>query len=353
MSKIAIKNRTESQFVQISNIFIDEYMPQANGTYVKVYLLLLKTMNSGNSNISVSCIADRLWLTENDVIRSFKYWEKSGLLDISFDSEGNITELSLNKPASKKGSNEKTNTVSSLKKEAEPENISEKDALPDYNRTYTGLEMAKVADNEEFSFLATIVEKYMEQSLSPSDVELIVYLYDNLRFSTDLILHLYEYCISRGKKNPKYIQTVAIDWDKHGIDTVEKAISYSASYISDYMDIMRVFGLSQPPAPVQVKLIDSWYEMGFNLEMIKEACNRTILAINEPSFNYANGILERWKIDGVKTKNDLKAHDEKHNTKKESKRRSAAAKTKNTFNSYEQRQYSGEDYNALEQLLSR
>lgn len=70
-----------------------------------------------------------------------------------------------------------------------------------YVRTYTPTEIADIAKDKNFSWVVTIVERYMEQPLSPSDVELIVYLYDNLKFSPDLIFHLYEYCISRRQKD--------------------------------------------------------------------------------------------------------------------------------------------------------
>ena len=40
-----------------------------------------------------------------------------------------------------------------------------------------------------------------------------------------------------------------------------------------------------------------WLETdGFDLALIIEACNRTINAINKPSFPYADTILKHWKI---------------------------------------------------------
>lgn len=194
----------------------------------------------------------------------------------------------------------------------------------------------------------------MEQPLSPSDVELVVYLYDNLKFSPDLIFHLYEYCISRSKNTSRYIQKVAIDWAKNNIDTVEKAKQYTARFDADYMDIMRAFGLTKAPAPAQKKYIDTWIFLGFDIDMIKEACGRTILAINEPSFKYANGILEKWHNAGIKTLDDVKAADKLHDSSaNNTPKRTKALPKKNSFNSYEQRSYTKEDYAALEQLLNR
>ena len=92
MNNIVIRNESDLAYTQVANLFIDEYMPQANGSYVKVYLLILRMLSDSKTDISVSEIADILWLTENDVIRSFKYWQKTGLLDIRFNSDGTIRE---------------------------------------------------------------------------------------------------------------------------------------------------------------------------------------------------------------------------------------------------------------------
>lgn len=87
--------------------------------------------------------------------------------------------------------------------------------------------------------------------------------------------------------------------------------------------------------------------------MIKEACGRTILAINEPSFKYANGILEKWHNAGIKTLEDVKAADKLHDSADNTAKRTKTSPKKNSFNSYEQRAYTKDDYAALEQLLSK
>ena len=346
MNNIVIRNESDLAYTQVANLFIDKYMPQANGSYVKVYLLILRMLSNSKTDISVSEIADTLWLTENDVIRSFKYWQKTGLLDIRFNSDGTIRELTINNLASLHEDNtEKTDVKDSADNSQEPEDF--------FVRTYTPSEIADIAKDKNFSWVVTIVERYMEQPLSPSDVELIVYLYDNLKFSPDLIFHLYEYCISRDKKTSRYIQTVAIDWAKNNIDTVEKAKQYTMRFDANYIDIMKAFGLSKAPAPAQKKYIDTWHFLGFGTDMIKEACGRTILAINEPSFKYANGILEKWHNAGIKTLEDVKAADKLHDSIDNTPKRKKASQKKNSFNSYEQRTYTKDDYAELEHLLSK
>ena len=53
--------------------------------------------------------------------------------------------------------------------------------------------------------------------------------------------------------------------------------------------------------------MDSWNkEMGFDLPIIIEACNRGIAQHpNDVTFAYVNGILKRWKKQGVKSIDDI------------------------------------------------
>lgn len=352
MNNIILHNQITNTYTQISNIFIDEYMPSANGSYVKVYLLLLRTLSGYNSSISIPNIADSLELTDSDVKRAFVYWEKHDLLNIVRNSKGVISDISITSPDAikvKSNFNVVINTAATL----EESNIN--NDKTSYNRTYSSAEIKKVSTQTDFEWIITIIEKYMERTLTPSDVETAVFIYDSLHFSSDLMFYLYEYCISRGKKSAKYIQTVAINWDKEGIDTVDKADQFSARFEVNYIDVMKTFGLNGIPAPAQKEYIDKWLSSGFEPEIIKEACSRTLIAINEPSFKYANGILDNWKKLNVKTLADISKADSERATKVMAAHTDSLERTKparkNSFNSYSQRNYSRDDYSSIEQQL--
>lgn len=325
MKSFNLHNNSDVSYTQISNIFIDEYMPTANGTYVKVYITLLRMLTSGNSQSSLLAIADILDLMENDVNRALAYWEKQRILAIKRDCNGVITDLSLLPIRSAGKSNPDINVVISS-------------PVPDVETVTTA----------DFDWIVDIVENYMEQPLGPADINLVEYLHTSLHFPADLIFYLYEYCIGKGKKSTQYIQTVALNWDKEGIDTVEKAKNYSIKYKNEYIAVMKAFGLNQTPAPAQKKYIDNWLSYGFSPDIIEEAVNRTIIAISEPNFNYANGIIEKWRNQGVKSFDDIKKMDDLHNTKTTVEKK---PQKRNTFNSYEQRTYSREDFVSLEQKL--
>ncbi len=400
MKSFNLHNNSGVSYTQISNIFIDEYMPSANGTYVKVYITLIRMLTGGSILASLEAIADVLEIMEADVVRALTYWEKQGLLAIRRDpSTGAVADVYMTSPKSSTASNINicfsTNnsltdaiktepvkadafnagainagtantgafTASAVNANAINAGISNADTnktdkLANTINTNTVKASNKSNGNnsnpEEFKWLVNIVEQYMEHPLSPSDVELVDYIYNTLHFSTDLILYLYEYCVGKNKTNVKYIQTVAINWANDGIETVERAKQNNAGYDTEYIEIMRAFGFNKTPAPIQKQYIDSWLSLGFSIDMIKEAANRTLLKIYEPNFNYANGIIERWFAHNVKTTEDLKKIDELHSASVAKAATVAPAHSKkpvNSFNSYEQRSYSKQDYSVLEKQL--
>ena len=79
----------------VSDLFLDEYMPSANGEYVKVYLYLLRCLKSDVQDLSISLLADTFEHTQNDVRRALKYWEKLHLLKLEYNESKELTGIRL------------------------------------------------------------------------------------------------------------------------------------------------------------------------------------------------------------------------------------------------------------------
>ena len=48
MATLNLHNQINQDTVMVSGIFIDEYMPKANGEFVKIYLYLLRSRQKTN-----------------------------------------------------------------------------------------------------------------------------------------------------------------------------------------------------------------------------------------------------------------------------------------------------------------
>lgn len=338
MNVLTLQNYFQSNITLIENEFIDKYMAKANGEYVKVYLLLLRHMNKTDSSLSISHMADCLENTEGDIIRALKYWEKSGLLTLRYDADAQITGIDFGHSAAP---SEPTVTTDSSPIQPLPVQEDAPKKKASQNR-------------KELKQLLFIAEQYLGKTLTRTDVDAITYFYDALGFSADLIEYLIEYCVENGHKSIHYIQKVALSWSDAKISTVEQARNSSALYNRTCYSVLNAFGIKgRGPATSELEYIKKWTEQdGFDLEVILEACSRTVLAIHQPSFEYADKILQNWLSKNVRTLNDIRILDSAFEQAKVEKKKPAPKSFTQTapskFRNFEERSY---DMDALTKEL--
>ena len=356
MSNISLYAEGSFDITIIPNAFIDQYMPSANGAYVKVYLYLLRCFSGNCPEITISSIADRLENTEKDIIRALTYWEKLNLMILARNSEKEITSIQLADPGK---AQKDSDPVISASSDSELDEIAvsiHTEAKPAVRKSYSSKKIEEFTNNDEIKWAMHIVEIYLDRPLKPMDLQLILYLYEELHFSGELIMYLYEYCVSKGKKSASYIEAVALTWAAEGIDTEEKAKVAAAAYNDHFHVVNKAFGLNRAPGQIERQYITKWVEVfGFSDEIIAEACNRTILRTQKPDFKYTDKILETWFKKDAKSHTDIAKLDEefnKSNKTAEAKNYSAAPRpASNKFNQFPQRTYTANDYAELERKL--
>lgn len=339
MRTLILKNRFQGNSTIIENDFIDHYMAKANGEYVKVYLLLLRHIHAQDSSLTISTLADDLDCTEKDIVRALNYWSGVGLLKIDYDESGTICGLALGKSSP----SVETQNAESVLKDTVP--LSEVDMQPG--------EAPSEISNEDLKQLYFVAEQYMGKPLSVTEIRKIQYFFDTLHFSTDLIEYLIEYCVENGHKSMHYIESVAIAWSDQGITSVTEAKATSSVYNKNCFAVMKAFGIhGRGPAPFEVNYIRKWTEeYCFTLELIVEACNRTIANTAKPDFKYADSILSSWFEKGVHHLEDVKKQDAVHQKSRVPKQKvfvKNVPASQNRFNNFEGRTY---DMNSLEQQL--
>ncbi|MGB8453370.1 MAG: DnaD domain protein [Anaerocolumna sp.] len=372
MSTIILNSNSVTESTIIPNLFIDNFMPSANGSYVKVYLYLLRCINcSADTQVTISSIADRLDDTEKDIIRALCYWEKVSLISLTRNTDNEIISITINdmNPLNQGTDNitQETAQAATTTTVPEPKIQNEPSELPEGKETmagrlfekptYSEAQIKQLTNTDEVKWLLNIIEIYLDRLIKPMDLQLILYLYESVGFSAELIMYLYEYCVSKNKKNPSYIEAVAISWAEEGIDTIEKAEAATALYNSNYNAVNKAFGLNRAPGQIEKQFINKWLnKFGFSIEIIVEACNRTILQTQKPDFKYADKILENWNKKGAKELTLISQLDEEHSKNvamKANNKPAVSAKPApgNRFNAFPQRTYTEEDYSSMEQRL--
>lgn len=341
MKTICLKKPEDFGVTILRNSFIDDYMPEANGEFVKVYLYLLRSLSDEvtSHELSVSSIADIFDHTEKDVLRALRYWEKQGLLELSQDSAGVIDSIAFTWPK-KKAEPILEEPVKTEEAPAPAAPFPPKKALTADRKQ----ELQKQEDIEQLLFIAA---QYIGRPLTTGEISNILYYYDTLHFSADLIEYLVEYCVSKGNKSARYMESVALGWAQDGIQTVQQAKENTNLYTKKYYAVLNAFGIkSRGPSAGEKEFIDRWTgEYQFDLPIIKEACNRTIVQTHEAKFPYADKILQSWRKKNVHHLEDIAVLDNAHVKKKKEAAPKASA---NKFNNFHQRDY---DFNQLEKDL--
>lgn len=286
----------------VENIFINEYMPAAPGDYVKVYLYALLYAKQG-LEMTHENLARELGMSAETVDEAWTYWAKMGTVKIvnrrpktamfGYDIEFvNLRELMYSGMSFAGGGAAQTTQAV---QEEEPAG-EKKSEFSDFNA-----EDILCRDNmqEVFSF----AENLKGRPLSAKEMKSIASWHDDYNIDKDLIKKAIEYCFERDKTSIRYLEAVIREWHELGIKTAEEADAHTEKLtkrFGDYKRIMYALGIvSRTASDGEKKIIDRWLdEMGFSMERILDACQRTV-GIANPNVNYVNKILENWKKDAA------------------------------------------------------
>lgn len=408
MTAINISSDIATSFTTVSDIFIDQYMPKANGEFVKVYLYLLRATGSGAGIATISEIADHFSNTEADIVRALNYWASEGILQLQSGADGQIMGINLcslsvsgmqaaqsniqsavadnaaqnnlqNSVVNNVAQNSLQNgVVNNAAQNSSTANIRMQDSVveklksqtPDKaassQKEYTLDEIKEFRKNPDISELFFIIETYLKHTLSSTDTNMVLYWLDELHFSTDLVEYLVEYCITKGHSSLRYMNKVALGWADAGIKTVDQAKDDAAAHSQIYYSVMKALGITgRNLVDSEVSLINKWVgEYGFDIELVKAACSKTISAIQKPSFEYTDSILANWRKKDVHTLKDVEVLDANfakankasatgssqgtNAANGSSKPKSNNSSSKNKFNNFNQR---NNDYDKLEKLF--
>lgn len=382
MTAINISSDIATSFTTVSDIFIDQYMPKANGEFVKVYLYLLRATGSGAGIATISEIADHFSNTEADIVRALNYWASEGILQVQTGADGQIIGINLCSLAVSGIQAAQSNIQSAVADNAAQNNSTANIQMQDSvveklksqatdkpapsQKEYTLDEIKEFRKNPDISELFFIIETYLKHTLSSTDTNMVLYWLDELHFSTDLVEYLVEYCITKGHSSLRYMNKVALGWADAGIKTVDQAKDDAAAHSQIYYTVMKALGITgRNLVDSEVSLINKWVgEYGFDIELVKAACSKTISAIQKPSFEYTDSILANWRKKDVHTLKDVEVLDANfakankasatgssqgtNAANDSSKPKSNNSGSKNKFNNFNQR---NNDYDKLEKLF--
>lgn len=385
MAMITLQNSSDTGITVLTNNFIDNYMPKANGEFVKIYIYLLRLLSDASVPFSLEQMADHFFCTERDIVRALKYWENEKLLTLTYQNGENIAGIRLHTPPVK------STPISTEVSHAAPATpavpttaVPIAPTVPNVQTDFAISAVSKTTDaqapspaapaqpaksvsspsalspdrvrelkqNDEIAQLLYLTEQYLGKILTYAEMQTLLFFYDELKLSAELIEYLIEYCVSKGRKSFRYIETVALAWAEEGVTTVAMAKEVTSRYAKEYFTIFKAMGINgRNPVDTEVQLMNKWLkDYGFTIDIIQEACSRTVISTGQASFQYADKILTEWKDKNVRNIEDIRQLDAAHQKRrleKATEKRNVPPKpvvSTNRFNNFHQRKYDFSEY---------
>lgn len=297
---------------EISDIFFTEYLSQANGDYIKVYLYILFLSKYGK-DVRLNDLSKKLALPLKTIQDALKYWEDSEV--IVKKTTGYIVN-SLQEIELHKLYKPKLSSVANLEKSSQNQ----------YR--------AKAIEDINISFFQGV--------MSPSWYNDIDLWFKKYGFDEQVMIALFRYCFERSALHRNYIQAVADAWNKSNIKTwADLDLYYQKQEKLNVVkkSISKKLGLNRTLTQYEEAYIEKWtVDFGFSLDVIELALKRTTSKSN-PSFDYINKILCDWNDRGLKSASDV----QKFLLELKNKQADIKKLEKKSYNNYEQRKYDNFD----------
>ena len=284
-----IQFKQETDCFLVSNYFVDNFLCESNGSFVKVYLYILR--HNSSQNLELVDIANALNLLESDVLRALKHWHKQNLIVFSKQSDKDFTIEFLNH------SNQSVTDVINEETNDTSKSVTAKTTSPTavvYKKNEINTYMK---NNDGIRHMFFVSEQLLNRTLTDTERKILFGFYDYLGMPIEVIFTLLEHCISNGKSNMRYIEKVAYSWADKEINTLAKAskhvkeVNELASMYHKYKKMFRITGRELSPA--EEAYIKAWVcELKLSDSVIEAAYEKAIANTGKVSFGYMDAILK-------------------------------------------------------------
>lgn len=331
----------------IENIFLNDFMPMANGTYVKVYLLGYKYAHDRDLKLEITnqTIARHLDVPLEDVLRAWDFWEEKGIIEKGDEDDVNydVKFLSLKQLYIK--NNLMFKAPEKKKKEKE---------------SSWADDIVGALKNPMINAMFNRIDEIMRRQTQAIEKKRILDWFYDYNMDPDVIEKAFQYGVDiKGKRNLSYVEGIVRNWYDMGLtsmDSVMEHLSKEDLKYHRYLKVMKAVGLSHKGLNEgDMKLIAKWFdEYNFPMELVLRGCESSS-KIQYPTINYIDAVISDWFKKGVKSVEDIEIMDrppEKPAPKPESQRPKKQISYKTKFHNFEQRssKYSAAD---LEEMAKR
>ena len=294
--------------------FFTEYMSQASGDYIKVYLYIT-FLSKYNKEVKINDLSKSLNIPFKTIQEALAYWEEQEVLIKKNNGYivVDLQEKELNKLYTPRLTSTPEEALSNSKNQYRAK------AIEDINNTcFQGM-------------------------MSPSWYNDIDLWFNKYGFDEPVMIALFRYCLERSALHRNYIQAVAEGWHKNNIKTYtdlenyyskQEKLSLIKKQISKNLYVY-LFLTQYESAYIEKWVVD----FGYNMDIIEIALKKTTSKAN-PNFDYLDKMISNWHERNLHTASEI--NDFLAQIKIQNQNKKILEKQTN-YKGYEQRNYSDLD----------
>ena len=299
---------------KLPDVFFTEYMSQASGDYIKVYLYIT-FLSKYNKEVKINDLSKSLNIPFKTIQEALAYWEEQEVLIKKNNGYivVDLQEKELNKLYTPRLTSTPEEALSNSKNQYRAK------AIEDINNTcFQGM-------------------------MSPSWYNDIDLWFNKYGFDEPVMIALFRYCLERSALHRNYIQAVAEGWYKNNIKTytdLENYYSKQEKLSLIKKQISKKLGFSRPLTQYESAYIEKWVvDFGYNMDIIEIALKKTTSKAN-PNFDYLDKMISNWHERNLHTASEI--NDFLAQIKIQNQNKKILEKQTN-YKGYEQRNYSDLD----------
>ena len=298
----------------LPDIFFSEYLSEASGDFIKVYLYML-FLSKYDKDIKINDLSKKLVLPVKTIQDAVKYWEEKCLI-------------------TKKNTGYIINSIQEI----------ELHKLYKPKTALSAEQLQKSAENQKRAKAIEFINNKYFSGLMPTtwypEIELWFKKYD---FDEEVMIALFGYCFDKSALHKNYVQTVAEAWSKNHIKTFNDLDVYyekqeKLNIIAK--NISKKLRLSRALTQYEYGYIEKWViDYSYGMDIIEIALKRTTAKAN-PTFDYLDKLLTDWHERGFKSTDDVQTF---LTSMKEKNKNIKNLEKQTGYNKYEQRAYDNLD----------
>mgnify|MGYP003173869439 FL=1 len=245
---------------------------------------------------------DEIGVTAEDIDEALSYWSSVGVIYRSGNAPQAKSQPAAHEPVRVLAPKPETAVPAAAIPAAAVPAAPEKEVIRP-RKSLLPTEIAeRIAESQEIALLFKSAEGSLKRVLTFDDQRTILWIYDHLGMSADIIMMLIAYCCSVGRTNMGYIEKAALDWHEKNIATHEQAeneILLMQRSFTFEAKVQSRLKMQNKLTASQKKYIDEWARMDMSVDLVELAYDKTVDATGKPAFQYMNKILVKWHDNNI------------------------------------------------------